>query len=470
MSKPKLLIIDDERSTREGLRRALEHKYEVATADDGERGFALILERSFDLVLTDLRMPGMNGLELIKRVKTMENPPVCVMLTAYESVANAVEAMKAGAQDFITKPVNLDAVELTLDRCLAQRRLTQENRELKRELAAKYAFEKLIGNSPPMQEIMDTIRQIAPARSTVMLSGESGTGKELAARAIHQLSNRADRPFVTVHCAALARTLLETELFGHEKNAFTGAGERRLGRFETADGGTVFLDEIGEIDPSIQVTLLRFLENRSFERVGGNEALTVDVRLIAATNRDLKALVAQGKFREDLYYRLDVLHLHLPALRERRSDIPLLLMHYLELFNGENGKQIAAFTPDAVSALVAYDWPGNVRELRNAVERMVVLARGTTITVKDLPAEVRAAAARDRDVAAAVAASPLDLGAHERELVSKALRECAGNRTAAAVKLGISRRTMHRKLKEYHLEDEGRPATPPAPSAEGPTP
>jgi DNA-binding NtrC family response regulator len=288
----------------------------------------------------------------------------------------------------------------------------------------------------------------------VLLTGESGTGKELAARALHQLSNRARKPFIAVHCAALAANLLEAELFGHEKGAFTGATETRVGRFEAADGGTLFLDEIGEIAPAIQVTLLRFLETRTFERVGGNTPLEVDVRLVAATNRDLKQMVADGTFREDLYYRLDVLQVRMPPLRERPEDIPLLLKHYLDYFARENGKELDGFTPDAVNTLAAYRWPGNVRELRNCVERLVVLARGKTITVKDLPPVVRQEVAAGLQQAPARVAAPpptLNLESHEKTLIQQALADCRGNVSAAAKQLGISRRTLHRKLNEYGL-------------------
>ncbi len=450
MSKPRILIIDDERNTREGLQRALKKDYDVLVADNGQRGLDLILERSFDLVLTDLRMPGLDGMELLKRVSAMENPPNCIMLTAYGSIDTAIEAVRSGASDFLEKPVDLDKLDITIKKALENRQLQAENTELKRELASKYAFEKIIGESAAMQQILDTVKQISTVRTTVLLTGENGTGKEVIARAIHQLGNRAAKPFVAIHCAALAPTLLESELFGHEKGAFTGAVEQKIGRFEAADGGIVFLDEVSEIDPSVQVKLLRVLETRSFERVGGTEPVDVDIRLVAATNRDLRQMVDDGDFREDLYYRLDVLNIHLPPLRDRRDDVPLLLAHFLEIYNAENGKQIAGLTPDAVKILEAYDWPGNVRQLKNCVERMVVLCRNDRIGVKDIPAEIRDA----------VAGSPasktddrgsLDITANEEYLIRKALEECDGNRTAAAKQLGISRRTLHRKLHQYKL-------------------
>jgi len=445
----RLLIIDDEKNQREGLRKLLGSSFDTAATDSAARGLDLIYESHFDLVITDLRMPGIDGVELVKRVQTMDSPPAVIVITAYPDVNTAVDAIKMGAYDYLQKPVDPDKLEITVRRCLEARGLSQENQELKRQLASRYAFENLVGSSQLIQEIQETIAQIAPARSTVLLTGESGTGKELAARALHQLSPRASRAFVAVHCAALSANLLESELFGHEKGAFTGASERRVGRFEAADGGTLFLDEIGEIEPSVQVTLLRILESRSFERVGGTEPITVDVRLVAATNRDLMAEVRAGRFREDLYYRLDVLRLHMPALRDRREDIPLLLKYFLDFYTKENDRQLEGFTPEAVRALSAYDWPGNVRELRNAVERMVVLARGDSITMKDVPDLVRHAAADAR----VTPESALDMEANEKRLIVKALDECDGNRTAAARKLGISRRTLHRKLHQFGLMD-----------------
>ncbi len=451
--KARVLIIDDERNTREGLKTALKNDYEVMATDSAQRGVDLVFERDYDVVLTDLRMPGMNGMDFIKRIQTMENPPACIMLTAYGSIETAVEAMKIGAYDFLTKPVNLDSLEMLLKRCLESRQLREENRTLKRELAARYTFEKMLGNSAAMEQVKETIRQFAPARSTVLLTGESGTGKELAARALHELGNRSARPFVAVHCAALATNLLETELFGHEKGAFTGANERRIGRFEAADGGTLFLDEIGEIDPSVQVTLLRILENRTFERVGGTTPIEVDVRLIAATNRDLSQMVQDGTFREDLYYRLDVLRVRMPPLREHREDIPLLVKHFVDEFAAENSREVDGLTAEALNALVDYHWPGNVRELRNCIERMVVMTRGKSITLKDVPASIRQANEEQDHRQAKPAVQTLDIEANEKQLIKQALDDCDGNRSAAARCLGISRRTLHRKLNQYDLRN-----------------
>lgn len=456
--KNKILIVDDEKNTREGLRRALSGSYSVSITDNGESALSMLSDEHFDVVLTDLRMPDLDGLGFLKEIMIKEDHPVCIMFTAYGSVENAVKAMRLGAYDYLTKPVNLENLEIVLKRAVESRQLKKENKELKRELASKYAFGNMIGKSERMQHTFDAIKQIAPARSTVLLTGESGTGKELAARALHQLSDRADKPFITVHCAALSRNLLETELFGYEKGAFTGANERRIGRFEAANGGTIFLDEIAEIEPSVQVILLRILETRSFERVGGSESIEVDIRLLAATNRNLKEMVNKEEFREDLYYRLNVLPIHMPALRERREDIPLLLKHYLDIFNMENRRKINSFTSETLAILASFDWPGNIRELRNSVERMVVMARKDVIAVNDIPKEIRNAVSKIRSsdpLALNRDTQPLDITTNEKSLITKALEESDGNRTTAAKKLGISRRTIIRKIHQFHLEKVG---------------
>ena len=445
--KPRILIVDDERNTREGLRRALKADYEIALASDGARGLDMILSDSYDVVLTDLRMPGMDGMSLLHRVNSLQHPPSCIMLTAYGSIDSAVAAVKEGAFNYLTKPVDLNQLDIIIRRALESRKLRHENNTLKRELASKYAFENIVAKSAAMQQVLDTVKQIAPARSTVLITGENGTGKEVIARALHQLSTRADKPFAAVHCAALSSNLLESELFGHEKGSFSGASERRIGRFEAAEGGTVFLDEIGEIDPAVQVTLLRVVETRTFERVGGNTPIEVDVRLIAATNKDLRGMVDSGDFREDLYFRLDVISIHLPPLRERRDDIPLLVNHFLSECAAENSKQIDGIDAEAMHALVHYRWPGNVRELRNCVERMVVLARESILTLNDVPTHI---------ASAAPSASAQRLGTMEeteRDAIVRTLRECAGNRTHAADKLGISRRTIIRKIQKFEIDE-----------------
>ena len=445
--KPVILVVDDEKNTREGLARALRGEYEVAEAENGLRALEWLETHAADVVLSDLRMPGLDGMALLARLLDRDPKPVLILLTAYGSIETAVEAMRHGAYDFLAKPVNLDRLELLLQRALTERRLGAENQRLKVQLDAKYGFENIIGTSPAMQEVFQTIRQVAPTRATVLIQGESGTGKELVARALHQCSPRAQGPFVPVHCAALAPTLLESELFGHEKGAFTGAVERRRGRFELADGGTLFLDEVGEIDPALQVKILRVLEERKFERVGGTETVEVDVRLVAATNRDLKKRVEEGAFREDLFYRLYVVNLTLPPLRERDGDIVLLAQHYLKTLAAENGKAVMGITPEAMDALTAHAWPGNVRELRNVIERMVVLGHGDRLGVRDLPAALRAAPGHSGGGARTGTA----LRDAERQLIEEALRRHKGHRTRAARDLGISRRTLHRKLNEFGL-------------------
>ncbi len=441
-----ILIVDDEKNTREGLRGSLEEEYDVLVAADIAGAQALMEAEAVDLLLTDLRLGAENGMDLMAWALRQSNPPVVIIMTAYGTVDAAVEAMKRGAYDFVTKPVNIDRLELLVKRALHGSEIERENVQLREQIDKRFGLESFVGDSAAMNGVLDVIRQVAPSRATILITGESGTGKELAAHAIHQLSPRRRGPFVAVHCAALSPQLLESELFGHEKGAFTGAGERRVGRFEQAAGGTLFLDEIGEIDSATQVKILRVLGERTFERVGGNKPIAADVRLVAATNRDLAAMAAEGKFREDLYFRLNVVQLHLPSLRERREDIPLLALHFLREAARENGKPFREMTADAMKCLTAYDWPGNVRELRAAVEHGVVMAGGPKITLRDLPATVRAAA----DAAPALRGPlPLNLGETELSLIRRALAETHGNRTLAADKLGISRRTLHRKLREH---------------------
>ena len=455
MTKPMVLIVDDEKPTRDGLRAALEDRYEVYVAEDAAAAMDLLEKESFAVLLTDFRLPNEDGMKLITRAKSLSKPPICILMTAYGSEEVAVEAMKRGADDYIAKGrMQIDELEMRIARALRSQTLEVENVTLRQQLDTKFGLDHIIGDAPPMREIFEIVQQVAPTRATVLILGESGTGKELIAKAIHQLSPRARQPMVTVHCAALSPTLLESELFGHEKGAFTGAHERRIGRFEQAQGGTLFLDEIGEIDATIQIKLLRFLGERTFERVGSNKTLSADVRLVTATNKNLAALVKEGKFREDLYFRLRVVELSLPPLRERREDVPLLAQVFLKEFVEENGKRIQDFTTDALEALRIYRWPGNVRELRTAMEHAVVLCRGNTITLRDLPANVRSNEGGDAGDTGKPAPARDKLTVHEaeRELVVRALKECGGNRTLAAKQLGLSRRTLHRKLHEYHLE------------------
>ena len=444
--KKVILIVDDEKNTREGLRNALEDQYEVAVAGDIAGARAIMEAEQVDLLLTDLRLGGESGMDLLLWAQRQQNPPTCIMMTAYGGIEEAVEAMKHGAYDFVTKPVNIDRLDLLVKRSLHGSEIERENTRLREQMDKKFGLQSFVGESPVIEHVLETIRQVAPSRASVLITGESGTGKELAAHAIHQLSPRRRGPFIAVHCAALSPQLLESELFGHEKGAFTGASERRIGRFEQAAGGTLFLDEIGDIDAATQVKILRVLGERAFERVGGNKTINADVRLVAATNRDLAKMVAEGKFREDLYFRLNVVQLHLPPLRDRSEDIPLLAEHFLREAAKENDKPARELTSDAMRCLAAYPWPGNVRELRAAIEHGVVMANGPKITLRDLPANVRSAAP---GAAAARGPLPLNLGETELNLMRRALAECKGNRTLAAKKLGISRRTLHRKLLEH---------------------
>jgi len=444
--KKTVLIIDDEKHTRDGLRSALEDEFEVYVAGDTSGAIAVLDADPIDLVITDLKIGTEDGMDLLEKLMSLPNAPICIMMTAYGSVDTAVEAMRRGAYDFVTKPVNIDRLGMLVRRALRERAVEKENTELRREVRKIRTPDKMIGRSPSMEKIFETIRQVAPTKATVLIQGESGTGKEVAAKAIHALSNRADKPFIAVHCAALSPQLLESELFGHEKGAFTGASERRIGRFEQASGGTLFLDEIGEIDPSVQVKILRVLGERSFERVGGNQTLGTDVRLIAATNKDLSSLVEKGIFREDLFFRLHVVPLMMPPLREHRDDIPLLVSAILKEMAKEHGKTERHFSKEASRALESYSWPGNIRELRAAVEHAVVLSSDpVTLGLEDLPISLR-------DHRTELPGDDnLDLSRAANSLIHKALQECAGNRTLAAKKLGISRRTLHRQLSKLGI-------------------
>ena len=456
MLKSTVLIVDDEKPTREGLRAALEDRYDVYIAEDGESALRLLEEDGYDVLLTDLRMPGVGGLDLIKRAKSLGKPPVCILMTAYGSEEMAVDAMRQGADDYIAKGrLQIDELEMRIARAVRSQTLESENRELRSQVDTKFGLENVIGQSSAMEGIFEIVKQVAPARASVLVLGESGTGKELIAKAIHNLSPRAKQPLVTVHCAALSATLLESELFGHEKGSFTGAHERRIGRFEQANGGTLFLDEIGEIDQSTQVKLLRFLGERTFERVGSSQTITSDVRIIAATNRNLEEEVATGNFREDLFFRLRVVELNLPPLRDRGTDAVLLARAFLEEFADENAKAIVDFHPDAVETLLNHHWPGNVRELRTAIEHAVVLCRGDIITPRDLPPSVRgeSAAAPHPEAKEVLNKKNLTVEDAEKALIIRALKECNGNRTKAAEKIGMSRRTLHRKLHTYNLHD-----------------
>lgn len=463
MTTPTLLIVDDEKNTREGLRDGLSDKFDVYLAEDAASAWQLLERESVDVLLTDLRMAGDDGIQLISRAKGLPKPPVCILMTAFGTEDIAVEAMKKGADDYISKGrLRIDELEMRIQRALKRTHLESENRQLHQRLDRKFGVQSLIGDAPAMRTVFDMIQAVAPTRSTVLITGESGTGKELVAKAIHQNSPRARGPMVTVNCAAIPSALLEAELFGHEKGAFTGAHERRLGRIEQAQGGTLFLDEIGEIDATTQVKLLRFLGEKTFERLGSNKTFSSDVRLISATNKDLPSLVKLGRFREDLFYRLAVFPIPLPPLRERLQDLPALASAFIREFAEENGKPVPTLTTGALEVMLQYRWPGNIRELRAAIERSVVLCRQSQILPDDLPPSVRSPASHvplpeNGTMIGAVPTQPVGseqpatLKEATKQLLIHALNEAGGNRTVAAQKLGISRRTLHRRLVEFQL-------------------
>ena len=451
---PKLLIVEDEKNTREGIGRALKFDYHIEMAENAERALGILAKNRFDLILTDVKMPGMDGVTFVGEAKKIDPEVICVVMTAYGTVETAVDAMKSGAYDFLIKPVKLDQVEAVLKNALEGKNRRKEalNAPAASKSKAEKSKVKVFGSSKRMKDVLQLVSQIAPARSTVLLTGESGTGKEVISNLIHEKSDRANGPFIAVHCAALNANLLESELFGHEKGAFTGASAKKQGRFEAANSGTLFLDEIGEIDPSTQVKLLRVLETRSFERVGGTESIETDVRVIAATNRDLRKMVEEGSFREDLYYRLDVLNITLPPLRERKDDIPVLLNHFLKSCAEDNGKKISGFSDAAVEKLKNYSWKGNVRELRNVVEKMTVLSRHEVLDVEDIPAYILDTGPYKAEIK--VKDETLNLSDNEKALIIKALSESNNNKTAAAKKLGMSRRTLHRRISELGLNEK----------------
>ena len=441
--RPKLLVVDDEKNTRDALRRALEDDFEVFVAANVESSKNLMKSEPMDVVLTDLRLGNESGLDVLKLCQRQSLPPPCVVMTAYGSVESAVEAMRQGAYDYVTKPLDLEHAQLLLLRAVRTVQVEQENVHLKAQLERSFGLDRILGKSAAIEKVLDRVRQVADSKASVLLEGESGTGKELVARALHGLSSRKGGPFVAVHCAALSPQLLESELFGHEKGSFTGATERRIGRFEQAQGGTIFLDEIGEIDPATQVKLLRVLGERTLERVGGNRLINVDVRLIAATHRSLDRLVREGKFREDLYFRIRVVQIQIPPLRERPEDIPILAESFRKEYSLENGKGDLSFAPSSIKLFMDYRWPGNVRELRTAVEHGVVLAKGKTIEPDDLPNSVR----RGSDgIQPGIEPTSLRLDKIQKNLIDAAMDKSGKNISKAAQALGISRRTLHRKL------------------------
>jgi DNA-binding NtrC family response regulator len=446
MAKARILVVDDEANARSALAEILkEEGYAAETAGDGFKALSKLEEFGPDLILSDLKMPGMDGVELLRKVKEQDPELPVVLMTAFGAVETAVSAMREGAVDYLVKPLNTDELLVVLERAFERTRLRKETSELRSQLKERYSFHNIVGSSPEIQRVFKSVAQVAPSRATVLVTGESGTGKELIAAALHHRSPRASKPFVRLHCAALAESLLESELFGHERGAYTGADRRREGRFEQANGGTLFLDEIGEISSATQVKLLRVLQEREFERVGGNQPIRVDVRVVAATNRDLKAMVAAGTFREDLFYRLNVINLTLPPLRERPSDVPALAAHFLKRFAEENGRPSLALADSALSQLALYSWPGNVRELENVIERAVVIAEGDLIEPRHLPAEVATAVKRN-DVPVIPGATMDEL---ERYAILRTLESVGGSTGRAAEILGVSVRKIQYKLQEY---------------------
>jgi DNA-binding NtrC family response regulator len=443
--KGRILVVDDEVNARTALLEILRDEgYSVESAADGFKALGKLADFAPDVVLTDLKMPGMDGIQLLAKIHENDADLPVIVMTAFGEVETAVGAMRSGARDYLSKPVNVGELSVVVARELTERRIRAEAGLLRQRLAEKYSFDNIIGSSGPMQEVFKTVSQIASSRASVLVTGESGTGKELIAAAIHERSPRAAGPFVKLHCAALAESLLESELFGHERGSFTGALARRDGRFQQANHGTLFLDEIGEISPAVQVKLLRFLQEREFERVGGNETISVDVRVIAATNRNLTQMVADGKFREDLFYRLNVINLEMPALRTRSSDVPLLAMHFLRKYAEENGKQIEGFQSEALERLVGYPWPGNVRELENVVERAAVLCSSSQITVAELPPHVLPAKERG-----GIQIPGATMDEIERFAITKTLEATGGSTSRAAEILNVSVRKIQYKLHEY---------------------
>ncbi len=463
MAKPKILIVDDEKPTREVMAKILSATGECMLAPDAAAAKSMLAaDPSIALLITDFKMPGENGVELIKAAKAANPSLACILVTAFGEIDLAVDAMKQGADDFLTKPItDISQMEIRVQKAIEKHSLQKRLAEYEDEAKERKALDAFTGSSPAMEKVYKLIAQAAKSSANVLVEGPSGTGKELVARALHDLSPRSSGPFVAVECAALSPTLIESELFGHEKGAFTGAERQKIGRFEAASGGTLFLDEITEIDLSTQVKLLRVLETRTIQRVGGNADIPVDFRLVAATNRNLREYVAEGKFREDLYYRLDVIDIRMPALKDRPGDIALLVSRFLKEFSKANSMDNPGIDQSAMKLLENYSWPGNVRQLRNAIERMVVLSDGRRLSAQDVPPEIAAASASAPAAAPAAAAVPVPAAAPaarpgmtladaEKEKILATLAESRYNKTLAAEKLGISRRTLHRKLNEWN--------------------
>ena len=452
-----ILIIEDHRNTAEAINEIVKEKgLEGLIADSAERAFDIYKTSSVDLIITDMKLPGKSGLEFLKQVREIDPDIPVIVITAFATVQNAVEAMKAGAIDYITKPFTVEEIEVKIDKALAAIKLIKENQVLHLENEylreqEQYHFSEIVGQSPPMHHIYDLVEKVAPANSPVLILGESGTGKELIARAIHYNSPRKDSPFVKVNCAALAEGVLESELFGHEKGAFTGAIRRKPGRFEIAGEGTIFLDEISEISLSTQVKLLRVLQEKEFERVGGTETLKMKARLVAASNQNLEVLISEKKFRKDLYYRLNVVSLHLPPLRERSEDIPLLVHHFIKKYNQESGKKVQGITPEAMKFLINYTWPGNIRELENVIERAIVLTSQPNIDLDDLPQNIIKRNALQSNDGQEDESLMKRIEEYEKNLIFNALMKTKGNISRAAESLGIKRTTLRYKMEKYDL-------------------
>ncbi|MDD5084756.1 MAG: sigma-54 dependent transcriptional regulator [Candidatus Omnitrophica bacterium] len=448
--RPTILIVEDEKDTADGLKKLLEPSYDVVLSQSAEAAIPLVKSDSPDIILSDLRLTGMDGLELLREIKKIKKDPVVIILTAYGTVENAVKAMRLGAFHYLTKPLNSEELTHVLEKAIEAKRLVEDNVELRRELERQRGGENIIGESAVIKTLLETASQVARSNASVLIEGESGTGKELLAHYIHAMSPRKDKPFVVVHCASLTETLLASELFGHERGAFTGAIERKIGRFERANEGTVFLDEVSEIREDMQVKLLRILQEGEFERVGGTKTIKADVRIISATNKVLQEEVKKGNFREDLFYRLNVITLEVPPLRERKEDIPLLVNYYKDFFAETNRKEIRSVEVSAMEALKNYGWPGNIRELKNVIERIVVLSQGDIIRIGEIPSDIRGGGVGGEREGTELKAT--NLREAEKELIQKKLIECKGNKSKAAETLGISRRTLYRKIEEYGLK------------------
>ena len=447
----RILVVDDEASHRKMIEAVLSAEgYEVAQAEDGRAAISAIEDRFYDLIIMDVRMPNVDGIEALQKIKHISPDIPIIIMTAYASVGTAVEALKSGAYDYLIKPLDIDELKILVDKALRYKQLEQENLYLKERLQDRFDFSSIIGRSPAMKKLFETIALVAPSEATVLIFGESGTGKELIANAIHQNSPRKDMPFIKVNCAALPETLLESELFGHEKGAFTGAIARKEGRFQLAHKSSILLDEIAEMAPATQAKILRVLQEREFEPVGSGQTLKVDTRVIAATNKNLEEEIQQGRFREDLYYRLNVVTVDLPSLRQRREDIPFLSDFFLKQYAEKNRRLIKGFTPRATDLLMRYDWPGNVRELENIIERAVIMARGEMITPLEFPADLQDLDEELKDTSVDLTPGR-SLKEVEKVMILKTLEETGGNRTHAARILGISRRTLQLKLKEYGI-------------------